>query len=157
MGCGVIGNTNDSGSFVLGSSPGTPAKIGNLMLDQFAAGYLVFSFFALALFQLAIVLGAPLGEYAYGGQTAGKLSIQYRVASAFSCALAIAIAGHYLAQLGIIPLLLDANLNQIVNWGLVLFNLPSAILNNITRSQKEKRLWGGTTIANLLASVIVAL
>jgi hypothetical protein len=26
MGCGVIGNTNDSGSFVLGSSPGTPAK-----------------------------------------------------------------------------------------------------------------------------------
>ena len=127
------------------------------MLDQFAAGFLVFSFVALALFQLAIVLGAPLGEYAYGGQNVGKLPIQYRIASVFSFLIALAIAGHYLAQLGILPMLLDENLNQIVNWGLVVFNVPAAILNNITRSQKEKRLWGGTTIANLLASVIVAL
>ncbi len=157
MGCGVIGNTKVSGSFVLGSSPGTPAKVGGLMLEQFAAGYLVFSFIALALFQLAIVLGAPLGEYAYGGQIVGKLPIQYRIASTFSFLLALAIAGHYLAQLGVLPTLLSPDLNQIVNWGLVAFNLPAAILNNITRSQKEKRLWGGTTIANLLASVIVAL
>ena len=127
------------------------------MLDQFASGYLVFSFVALALFQLAIVLGAPLGEYAYGGQSVGKLVIQYRIASVFSFLFALAIAGHYLAQLGVLPTLLDANLNQIVNWGLVVFNIPAAILNNITRSQKEKRLWGGTTIANLLASVIVAI
>ena len=127
------------------------------MLDQFAAGFLVLSFVALALFQLAIVLGAPLGEYAYGGQNVSKLPIQYRTASVFSFLIALAIAGHYLAQLGILPMLLDENLNQIVNWGLVVFNVPAAILNNITRSQKEKRLWGGTTIANLLASVIVAL
>lgn len=127
------------------------------MLDQFAAGYLVFSFIALALFQLAIVLGAPLGEYAYGGQGTGKLAIQYRIASIFSFLIALAIAGHYLAQLGVFPTLLDESLNQLVNWGLVLFNVPAAILNNITRSQKEKRLWGGVTIANLLASVIVAL
>ncbi len=127
------------------------------MLDQFAAGYLVFSFIALALFQLAIVLGAPLGEYAYGGQGAGKLAIQYRITSIFSILIALAIAGHYLAQLGVFPTLLDEGLNQLVNWGLVLFNVPAAILNNITRSQKEKRLWGGVTIANLLASVIVAL
>ena len=127
------------------------------MLDQFAAGFLVFSFVALALFQLAIVLGAPLGEYAYGGQSVGKLPIQYRIASVLSFLIALAIAGHYLAQLGLLPMLLDENLNQIVNWGLVVFNIPAAILNNITRSQKEKRLWGGITIANLLASVIVAL
>ncbi len=127
------------------------------MLDQFAAGFLAFSFVALALFQFAIVLGAPLGEYAYGGQNAGKLPIQYRIASVLSFLLALAITGHYLAQLGVLPMLLDANLNQIVNWGLVVFNIPAAILNNITRSHKEKRLWGGTTIANLLASVIVAL
>lgn len=127
------------------------------MLDQFAAGFLVFSFVALALFQLAIVLGAPLGEYAYGGQSVGKLAIQFRIASAFSFLIALAIAGHYLAQLGVLPMLLDPSLNQIANWGIVVFNIPAAILNNITRSQKEKRLWGGTTIANLLASVIVAL
>jgi hypothetical protein len=127
------------------------------MLDQFASGFLVFSFIALALFQLAILLGAPLGEYAFGGQIVGKLPNRYRIASALSFLIALAIAGHYLAQLGVIPTLLNQNLNQLVNWGLVAFNVPAAILNNITRSQKEKRLWGGTTIANLLASLIVAL
>ncbi len=157
MGCGVIGNTKVSGSFVLGSSPGTPAKKGQLMLDQFASGFLVFSFIALALFQLAIVLGAPLGEYAYGGQNSGVLPIPYRIASIFSFLVALAIAGHYLAQLGVLAPLLGSELNQLANWAIVVFNIPAAVLNNITKSQKEKRLWGGTTIANLLASVIVAI
>lgn len=127
------------------------------MLDQFAAGFLVFSFVALALFQLAIVMGGPLGEYAFGGQIVGVLPTPYRVASFFSFLLAVAVAGHYLAQLGVLNPLLDSELNQIVNWVLVALNVPAAILNNITRSQKERRLWGGTTIANLAASVIVAL
>ena len=35
------------------------------MLDAFASGFLVFAFTATALFQLALVLGAPMGEYAY--------------------------------------------------------------------------------------------
>ena len=127
------------------------------MLDQFAAGFLVFSFVALALFQLAIVLGAPLGEYAFGGQNTDVMPVPYRIASFFSFLVALAIAGHYLAQLGVLNQLLGSELNQIVNWVLVAMNVPAAILNNITRSQKEKRLWGGTTIANLAASVIVAL
>jgi hypothetical protein len=127
------------------------------LLDQLAAGFLVFSFLALALFQLAIVLGAPLGEYAYGGQQSGVLASSYRVASALSFLIGLAIAGHYLAQLGVLPQLLEPDLNQLVNWGIVVFNVPAAILNNITRSEKEKRLWGGTTIANLIASVIVAI
>jgi hypothetical protein len=127
------------------------------LLDQFAAGFLVFSFFALALFQLAIVLGAPLGEYAFGGQQSGVLANRYRVASALSFLIGLAIAGHYLAQLGVLPQLLEPDMNQLVNWGIVVFNVPAAILNNITRSEKEKRLWGGTTLANLIASVIVAL
>lgn len=127
------------------------------MLDQFAAGFLVFSFIALALFQLAIVLGAPLGGYAYGGQLVGKLPGKYRVVSAFAFLVSLAIAGHYLAQLELLPTLLDPDLNRLANWLLVGLNVPAAILNNITRSQKEKRLWGGTTVANLLAAVIVAL
>ncbi len=134
-----------------------PSKERPKSLDQFAAGFLVFSFLALALFQLAIVLGAPLGEYAFGGQQSGVLAIRFRVASALSFLIGLAIAGHYLAQLGVLPQLLEPDLNRLVNWGIVVFNLPAAILNNITRSEKEKRLWGGTTIANLIASVIVAI
>lgn len=127
------------------------------MLDAFASGFLVFAFTATALFQLALVLGAPMGEYAYGGQMVGKLPIAYRVSSVFSFLLTLAIAGHYLAQLGLVPKLLSADLNQLANWGLVGFATLAAIMNNITRSKKEKQLWGSTTIAMLIAAIIVAL
>lgn len=127
------------------------------MLEAFASGFLVFAFTATALFQLALVFGAPMGEYAYGGQMPGKLPIPYRVSSAISFFLMLAIAGHYLAQLGLVPKLLSPELNQWANWGLIGFAALAAVMNNITRSVKEKRLWGSTTIAMLIASVIVAL
>lgn len=126
------------------------------MLDNFASGFLVFSYSATALFQIAIVLGAPLGEYAYGGRNSGVLKAPFRFASAVSALVLFAIAGHYLAQLGVFSPLLDEAGNSIANWGFAVFAALSALANNITRSEKEKRLWGGTTIAMLLAAIIVA-
>lgn len=126
------------------------------MLDAFASGFLVFATFATALFQLALVLGAPMGEYAFGGQEP-KLPPQYRYSAFVSFVVMLAICGHYIAQLGLLDPLLDTDLNGIVNWVLVGFFSLSALLNNLTRSEKEKRLWGGTTIAMLLASIIVAI
>ncbi len=87
----------------------------------------------------------------------GKLPIPYRVASAVSFLLLLAIAGHYLAQLGLVPKLLSNDLNQWVNWGLIGFAALAVVMNNITQSVKEKRLWGSTTIAMLIAAIIVAL
>lgn len=127
------------------------------MLDAIASGFLVFAYISTALFQLALMLGAPLGEYAYGGQMPGKLPVPYRVSSAVSALLLFAIAGHYLAQLGLVPKLLNDDLNQWVNWGLIGFSAVAAVMNNITKSAKEKRLWGSTTIAMFLAAVVVAL
>ena len=127
------------------------------MLDAFASGFLVFAFTATALFQLALVFGAPMGEYAYGGQMPGKLPVQYRVSSAISFLLMLAIAGHYLAQLGLVPKLLSPELNQWVNWGLIGFAALAAVMNNITRSVKERRLWGSTTIAMLIAAIVVGI
>ena len=127
------------------------------MLDAFASGFLVFAFLATSLFQLALAFGAPMGEYAYGGQMPGKLPIPYRISSAFSFVFTLGIAGHYLAQLGIVPKLLSEDLNQWVNWGLIGFTAVAAVMNNITKSAKEKRLWGSTTIAMLIAAIVVAL
>ncbi len=127
------------------------------MLDAFASGFLVFAFTATALFQLALVFGAPMGEYAYGGQMPGKLPIPDRVSSAISFLLMLAIAGHYLAQLGVVPKLLSPELNQWANWGLIGFAALAAVMNNITRSVKERRLWGSTTIAMLIAAIVVGI
>ena len=127
------------------------------MLESFASGFLVFAYLATALFQLALVLGAPMGEYAFGGQHVGKLPLGYRIGSAVSFLMMLALAGHYLAQLGVFTPILPEPQNSWVNWVLVGFAALAALMNNITRSQKEKRLWGGTTLAMLLAAVIVAL
>lgn len=127
------------------------------MLEAFASGFLVFAYLATALFQLALALGAPLGEYAYGGQVVGKLPTLYRIASSISFLLLLAISGHYLAQLGLVPKLLDDDLNQWVNWGLIGFSAAAAVMNNITKSAKEKRLWGSTTIAMLIAAIVVGI
>ena len=127
------------------------------MLESFASGFLVFAYLATALFQLALVLGAPMGEYAFGGQNVGKLPLVYRIGSAVSLLIMLALAGHYLAQLGVFTPILPEPQNSWVNWVLVGFAALAALMNNITRSQKEKRLWGGTTLAMLLAAVIVAL
>lgn len=127
------------------------------MLADFAAWFLIAAYLATALFQIAIVLGAPLGEYSYGGRTPGKLPSRYRVSSVVSAALLTAISGHYLANLGLLSPLISTNLFDVVNWILVGFAALAALLNNITRSKKEKQLWGGVTLAIFLASIIVAM
>ena len=127
------------------------------MLADFASGFLVFSTLAVALFQLAILLGAPVGEYAYGGQHQGVLPARFRVTSVVSAIIMLAIAGHYMAQLGVFPPLLDEDGSAIANWGFVAFFALSALMNNISKSEKEKRVFGSITIAMLLSAILVAL
>jgi hypothetical protein len=127
------------------------------VLADFASGFLVFSSLAIALFQLAIVLGAPVGEYAYGGQHEGVLPTRFRIASVVSMLLMLAIAGHYLAQIGVFSPVLDQAGNAIANWGFVGFFALAALMNNITKSEKEKRVFGSITLAMLLSAILVAL
>ena len=110
-----------------------------------------------SLFQLALVLGAPMGEYTLGGQTQGKLSIKLRLVSAISLLVNLAIAGHYLAQTGTIQTLLPSDLNQIANWGLVVFTSAGLVMNSISRSKKERKMWVPVLLLSLTCAVIVAI
>lgn len=110
-----------------------------------------------SLFQLALVLGAPMGEYTLGGQTQGKLSIKLRLVSAISLLVNLAIAGHYLAQTGTIQTLLPSDLNQIANWGLVVFTSAGLVMNSISRSKKERNMWVPVLLLSLTCAVIVAI
>ena len=69
----------------------------------------------------------------------------------------LAVAGHYMAQLGVFSPLLDEAGNAIANWGFVAFFALSALMNNISKSEKEKRVFGSITIAMLLSAILVAL
>lgn len=109
-----------------------------------------------SLFQLALVLGAPMGEYTLGGQNQGKLSIKLRIVSAISLLLNLAIAGHYLAQTGTIQTLLPRDLNQIANWALVAFTAIGLVMNSISRSKKERNMWVPVLLLSITCAVIVA-
>ena len=113
--------------------------------------------FMVAMFQLALVLGAPMGEYAFGGQHKGKLPTRFRAASAFSFVTLIALGGHYLAQAGVFTPLLPTMLNGWVNWALVAFNVAGLIMNSISRSKKERQLWVPVLLLSVVLAFIVAL
>lgn len=127
------------------------------MLTNIASGFLVFATLGTALFQLAIVLGAPLAEYCYGGKSTGKLILSLRLLSVLGTLFYFASAGHYLAQLGVFSPLLDASGNQIVNWLFTIALTIAAVFSNLTKSDKERRLWGSTTITMAIAALLVAL
>ena len=127
------------------------------MLSAFASGFLIFAWFATALFQIAAALGAPLGEYINGGQSAGVLNTSKRILAGIQALVLLGIAGHYVAQLGLLDPLLPEAQNNIVNWVLVGLTAISALLNNLSKSPKERKLWGRVTATMLLAAVLVAL
>jgi glutaminase len=127
------------------------------MLVTISSGFLVAMTLIVAVFQIALALGAPLGEYAYGGARVGKLPLGFRINSVVAVFVMLAISGHYLAQLGVFEPILDPAGNSVVNWVLVGFTGLSALANNATRSKKERMIWGIPTILMFLASLAVAL
>ncbi|MEY4639837.1 MAG: hypothetical protein RLY13_835 [Actinomycetota bacterium] len=110
-----------------------------------------------SLFQLALVLGAPIGEYAFGGAHKGKLPVPYRIGSAVSILIYLATAGHYLAQAGVLDNLLPEHLNNLVNWLLVGLNAMSLVMNGISRSKKERNTWVPVALLLLICSIFIAL
>ncbi len=123
---------------------------------QISALLLVFVLACVGLFQAALILGAPMGEYAFGGRHPGKLPIGFRIGSAITLGVYLAQAGHYLAQTGVLKPLFDAGLNGVVNWAFVGLFILGLLMNSISRSQKERRLWVPVLLLCCVLSVLVA-
>ncbi|NMI03135.1 hypothetical protein HF638_04070 [Paenibacillus sp. SZ31] len=108
------------------------------------------------LFQIALAAGMPWGEYAMGGKFPGKYPISMR----FACIFQIAI----LAFMGIIVLsksglLLPrwSSFSDIAIWFIVAYLVLGTLLNLITRSVWERRIWAPVTLLMLISSIIVAM
>jgi hypothetical protein len=127
------------------------------MLATISSGFLVATTLVVALFQIALALGAPWGAYAYGGARTGKLPVGFRINSVVAAVVMVAISGHYLAQLGVFEPVLDPAGNSVVNWVLVGFTGLAALANNATRSKLERAVWGVPTILMFMAALFVAL
>jgi hypothetical protein len=108
-------------------------------------------------FQLALVAGAPWGEFTMGGQNKGALPRSLRMGAAVSAVIMLAQAGHYLAQAGVLPKLLDLTGNNVVNWIWFGFSIAGLILNSISRSKKERNTWVPVLLASSVCTLLVAI
>jgi hypothetical protein len=108
------------------------------------------------LFQLALALGAPWGEYAMGGRFPGKFPPQMRIAALFQIIVLGVLAVIVLSASGL-AFEQFYNFARTAIWFVVAFFVLGSIMNLATKSKDERRIWGPVNILLLLLSIYVAI
>ncbi len=107
-------------------------------------------------FQLALAAGAPWGQVAMGGRYPGSFPTQLRIGALVQAALLSFLALIVLSRAGVGFPVLDPVSGWMV-WIAVAISLLSLILNLITRSKWERRLWAPVALVLVVCSLLVAL
>lgn len=127
---------------------------GGIVLYAEIAGVI---FYFVCLFQIALMCGAPWGEYTMGGQTTGKLPVQGRIAAGVSIIVLVVMAQALLAIHGS-GLFVTAPtwLIEALKWFTFGYAILGFLMNWITRSKKERMVWGPVaTVLVVLVSLAV--
>lgn len=109
------------------------------------------------LFQIAVIFGAPLGEFTQGGAVAGSLGSSGRATAAVSAAI-LAILAIILALKS--EIIRTKTLSKVVAIGFrfaLVFNFLEFVLNWITPSQSERFLWGPVNTVLFACAVGIAI
>ncbi len=93
----------------------------------------------LGVFKLLLILGKPLGEYAWGGQNK-VLPTKLRVASATSILLYVILAWVILAWSGVISSSTSRVWLYTGMWILTVYFAAGVLLNLASRSKKERKV-----------------
>jgi hypothetical protein len=108
------------------------------------------------LFQCGLALGLPWGAASMGGKYPGKYPPAMRAVALLNMLVLAGIAIIVLVKADFIFPGLYA-FASIAIWFVVGFNAIGTLLNSITPSKIEQRLWAPTTALMLATSIIVAL
>ncbi|MDP3738421.1 MAG: hypothetical protein Q8R02_13590 [Hyphomonadaceae bacterium] len=110
----------------------------------------------LVLFQLALAAGAPWGALAMGGRYPGRFPPAMRVAALVQVVLYGAMGAIVFARAGLLlPELFTVS--HVAVWVVVALMAVAVVLNVITPSKWERRLWAPVALVLLATSVVVAL
>lgn len=112
--------------------------------------------FALSLFQLSLIFGAPLGKYAWGGVHT-VLPKRLRIASSVSLLLYATFAVFILSKAGIIDNIINQNLVDIGMWVFTGYFFLGIIMNGISRSKPEHSLMTPVAAALAMLFLVVAI
>jgi hypothetical protein len=116
-------------------------------------------FAGLALFQLALALGAPWGAHVYGGRAVeddGTLPGKWRASSAAGSVILLLFAWVMLARGGVIETSLDETLLTVLAWMVVAYMAINAAMNFSSKDSLERWLFGSVTVALVVLCSIVA-
>jgi len=106
-------------------------------------------------FQIGLALGAPWGAYAMGGAIPGRFPPRLRVAAAAQAVLLAAFIAIVLSSAGLVTVPLLEGLPSLI-WLVVAFSALSLVLNAISRSPGERRIWVPVAVVMLGSSLVVA-
>lgn len=108
----------------------------------------------LAVFQGALITGAPLGRMAWGGQHQ-VLPTKLRIGSAVSIALYGLFAYVALAKAGLATPLISDGFTSVFTWVLTAYFMVGVVMNGISRSKPERLVM--TPVALVLAVLYLVL
>ncbi len=126
----------------------TPAVIAS------AAGAFVLLMAALAVFQAALVAGAPIGHFAWGGQDR-VLPTRKRIGSGISIGLYAVFAAIVVDRAGVLDLLPWPAVSEIGIWVLAGYFVLGIAMNGISRSPHER--WTMAPLCAVLAALTVVI
>jgi len=109
----------------------------------------------LAVFQVALVLGAPIGRFAWGGKN-DVLPSRLRVGSVISIVLYAVFALVLLDRAGLVDVMSD-DVSKVGAWVLAGYFLIGIGMNAISRSKPERFTMAPVSAVLCIGSVIVAL
>ncbi len=126
-------------------------------MTQIAAYVAALIFALLALFQLALALGAPLGDMAWGGRQPKRLPGKFRLASLIAAPLLLFFTAIVLEEGGVIVTGLSDGLRAVVIWVIVTFLALNTLGNLMSTSRKEMIIMGPAALIATVATLIVAI
>lgn len=107
---------------------------------------------SLSIFQLLLIFGKPLGNYAWGGQHT-FLPKRLRIASIFSIVLYALFSISLASKADLVPIIPNGPFLTTVMWILTFYFALGVVMNAISRSKKERAVM--TPVALLLAVIFL--
>lgn len=111
-----------------------------------------FIFACLAIFQIALVAGAPIGRFAWGGKNR-ILPMGLRVGSVIAVLLYVLFAAVLLTKAGVATLIDSEVFVDVTLWIITGYLFIGIIMNAISRSKPERFVM--TPVAAILAAVFL--
>jgi hypothetical protein len=111
---------------------------------------------ALAIFQLALILGAPLGKYAWGG-THTVLPVNLKIGSAISILLYGIIAAIILSKAELMSVFNNQTVVNVGIWVIAAYFTLGILLNGISRSKYERNLMTPVVLVLAVMAIFIAL